>query len=146
MAHTEKYILSKEQKQKKILLHIKQKQIKDLLRSNVSLGAQHSSGNMSTGFIRSEFGQSKVRNFGMEILVQKNVAAFKISVYDRGIDVLMEIFQTFCCLQSYLQPGLPVQLQTYTGGPYTTILKKSYRLYKNLMQICFVSNTRTCLT
>lgn len=44
---------------------------------------------MSTSFIRSKLGQSEVRNFGMEIFVQKNIATFEVSMYNWGIDMLM---------------------------------------------------------
>lgn len=80
-----------------------------LLRSNISLGAQDSSWNMSTSFVRSNLGQTKIRNFGMEIFVQEDVAALKISVNHRGSTMLMEKFQTFSSFKSYSKSGFPVQ-------------------------------------
>ncbi|KAK2998001.1 hypothetical protein RJ639_026390 [Escallonia herrerae] len=79
------------------------------IRGNISLGAQHSGGNMSTSFIRSKLGRSKIRNFGMKTFVQKDVAALEISVNHWWTDMFMEILQPFGCFKSYPQPGFPIQ-------------------------------------
>lgn len=82
--------------------------IRNLLGSNISLCAQYSSRNMSSSFIRSKLGQSKIRNLGMKVLVQQNVTALKISVNHWGTDLFMEIFQTLCSFKSYSQSRFPV--------------------------------------
>uniref|UniRef100_A0A0A9HH61 Uncharacterized protein n=1 Tax=Arundo donax TaxID=35708 RepID=A0A0A9HH61_ARUDO len=45
----------------------------------------------------------------MEVLVQENITALEVSVYNRWINTLMKIFQTFCCFKCYSHSCIPIQ-------------------------------------
>ncbi|GER54482.1 serine/threonine protein kinase [Striga asiatica] len=66
-------------------------------RRNISLGAQNSSRDMSSGFIRTTFRQSEIRNFSVKISVEKDIATFEISMNYRGTNVFVKVLQTLCC-------------------------------------------------
>ena len=63
--------------------------------------------------------QPEICNFGKEIVVQKNVVGFDISVYYTNMEFLVQISQPLCCPHYYIISLFP--LQETSSFPYNII-------------------------
>ena len=60
-------------------------------KKNVPEGAHDTCRNVSVFFIQSGSSQTKIRNFRGEVMFQKNVARFEVSMYDSWARIFMQV-------------------------------------------------------
>lgn len=75
----------------------------------ISRGPQHTRGNLTVDLVGTHLGQSEIRHFGSEILIQENIGALEVAVDNGWNAVLMEGLQGPGTIEGYPQPGPPIQ-------------------------------------